>query len=300
MGALLEKLERERYLVSDGAWGTVLQAKGLKAGECPEEWNISHPDAVRSVARDYAAAGSDMVLTNTFGGSPIKLKRYGLEDKADILNREGGRLSLEGAPGSLVAASVGPTGEFLSPLGEMTEEELRKAFREQISAILESGVRAVCVETMTAVEEAVCAVTEAKDLDPAVEVICTMTFDPTPQGFRTMMGVDIQRAVEELEEAGADVLGANCGNGIEQMIPIAKEMRSLTQKPILIHANAGLPQLRDGETVFLQTPEAMSARIRDLLTAGCRIVGGCCGTEPGHIRAIRAEVDRFRNPSFQS
>lgn len=296
MGVLIEKLEKEKYLVSDGAWGTLLQTKGLKAGECPEGWNISHPDAVRSVARDYAAAGSDMVLTNTFGGSPIKLKRYGLEDKTDVLNREGARLSLEGAPGALVAASVGPTGEFLSPLGEMTEGELQKAFRKQISALLESGAHAICVETMTSVEEAVCAVTVAKDLDPAVDVICTMTFDPTPKGFRTMMGVDIPGAVAALEEAGADVLGANCGNGIEQMIPIAKEMRKLTKKPILIHANAGLPQLRNGETVFLQSPEVMSACIRDLLNEGCRIVGGCCGTGPEHIRAIRSEVDHIKNP----
>ena len=292
---IIEMLEL-RPVLGDGAMGTMLQMKGLKTGECPEEWNISHPDAVRSVARAYAAAGSDMVLTNTFGGSPIKLKRCGLEGKTDSLNREGVRLSLEGARDAVVAASVGPTGELLSPLGEMTEGELQKAFREQISALLESGAHAICVETMTAVEEAVCAVRTAKDLNPAVEVICTMTFDPTPRGFRTMMGVDIPGAVTALEEAGADVLGANCGNGIEQMIPIAEEMRRLTKKPILIHANAGLPQLRNGETVFLQSPVDMSACIRDLLTAGCRIVGGCCGTGPEHIRAFRSEVDRIINP----
>ena len=298
MGILLEKLAEKKYLVSDGAWGTLLQANGMGSGDCPEEWNISHPDLVRSIASEYASAGADMVLTNTFGGSPIKLKRYRLEDRTEELNEAGARLSLEGAPGAVVTASVGPTGEFLAPLGDLSAEELRSAFYRQITALLKGGVKAVCIETMTAIEEAVCAVQAAvqaaKALSYDTDIICTMTFDASPGGFKTMMGVDLKTAVRELSKAGADIIGSNCGNGIEQMIPITRELGKLSEKPILIQANAGLPKLRDGQTVFLQTPEDMAARVEELIKAGAFIIGGCCGTGPDHIRAIKTEVDRFR------
>jgi 5-methyltetrahydrofolate--homocysteine methyltransferase len=294
MGILLERLASKKILVSDGAWGTMLQAQGLQSGDCCEEWNVSHPEAVRSIAAAYAQAGADLVLTNTFGGSGAKLKKAGHGDQVALYNEAGARLSLEGAPHCVVAASIGPTGEFLDPVGDLTEEQMEAIFSEQIAAILKGGVNAFCIETMSALEEAVCAVRAAKMLNPAVELIVTMTFNGSAKGFRTMMGVSPEKAAKVLTEAGADVIGANCGNGVEQMISIAREMRAASDKPILIHANAGLPELKDGKTVFKQTPEEMASRVKNLAEAGANIIGGCCGTTPRHISAIRQAVDGLR------
>jgi 5-methyltetrahydrofolate--homocysteine methyltransferase len=294
MGILLERLVQRKLLVSDGAWGTMLQAKGLTGDDCPEEWNVSHPDEVRSVAAAYAQAGSDMILTNTFGGSKVKLAKKGLGGRVAELNEAGARLSLKGAAGAVVAASVGPTGEFLQPLGTMSEADMEAVFSEQIEAILRAGVKAICVETMTAVEEAACAVRAAKKLDASVDVLATLTFNKTPKGFRTMMGVDPAQAVAALTEAGADVVGSNCGNGIEGMVEVAAEFRRHTDKPILIHANAGLPELVGGKTIFRQTPEDFARSTAALVRAGANIVGGCCGTTPDHIRAMKAVIDTLR------
>ena len=297
MGELLKTLEQRRILVADGAWGTMLQALGLESGTCPEIWNVEEPDKVRSIAAAYSEAGSDLVLTNTFGGSTLALKRHGLAERTEELNTAGAQLSLEGAAGRLVAASIGPTGEFLPPMGQVTGGEMKNAFAAQIRAVLTAGVRILCIETMTAIEEAVCAVQAAREvagqLSIPVEIMATMTFTETPKGYRTFMGVDCQSAVEQLTQAGADVLGSNCGNGIEQMVPIAREFRRLSDKPILIQANAGLPQIEEGVTVFRQSPEHMARWIPQLIEAGASIVGGCCGTTPEHIRLIRAQVDRL-------
>lgn len=293
MGELLNRLKEKKILVSDGAWGTMLQSKGLKPGACLEEWNITHPVQVKSVAASYALEGSDMVLTNTFGGSSSALEKYNFQGRVSEFNEAGARLSLEGAPECIVAGSIGPTGEFLAPLGTKTEEEMEAVYLEQISAILEAGVRVICVETMISVEEAACAVRAAKSLDASIDVIATMTFDPAPHGFRTMMGVDCRKAVDELTKAGADILGSNCGNGIEQMVPIAKEFHQLTDKPILIHANAGLPEIVGGETVYRLAPEKMAYRVKDLIEAGATIIGGCCGTTQKHIAAIKRAVDQL-------
>lgn len=292
MGQLLDALSEKTILVSDGAWGTMLQNKGLTSDDCPEEWNVSHPQAVRDVAEAYVRAGSDMILTNTFGGSRIKLRRSGMEDRVAEFNAAGAKNSLDVAGSCLVAGSVGPTGEFLEPLGDISAAGMEEIFTEQIGAMIDAGLRAICVETMTAVDEAACAVRATKAIDPDVDVLCTFTFDNTPKGFRTMMGIDPQRMSEELSAAGADVLGSNCGNGIEAMVDLAAEFRKHTPLPILIHANAGVPELVHGKTVFRQGPEDFAANIRALIDAGATIVGGCCGTTPEHIAAIRQEVDR--------
>ncbi len=294
MGILLNKLAEKKLLVSDGAWGTILHSHGLEPGDCPEEWNISHPDIVRAIASSYAHAGSDMVLTNTFGGSRPKLEKSGFGDKVREFNEAGAKLSIEGAPDCIVAASVGPTGEFMEPYGDMTGEQMEDVFVEQIEALKHGGIRAVCIETMTGIEEACCAVRAAKKVDPAIDVIVTMTFDPSPNGFKTMMGVDCQRAAEELTKAGADIIGSNCGNGIEQMITITKELRKFSDRPILIHSNAGVPELIGGKTVFRQTPEQMAAQVKPLIEAGASIIGGCCGTNTEHIKAIKREIEKER------
>lgn len=292
--SLLQQLAEKKVLVSDGAWGTMLQARGLTTRECPEEWNVTHPDEVRAVAAAYAAAGSDLVLTNTFGGSRVKLDKRGLGGRVAELNAAGARLSLEGAPGAIIAGSVGPTGEFVEPLGTLSEANLEAMFAEQIAAMLGAGLHVICVETMTALEEAACAIRAAKRLDRAVEVIATMTFDKTPSGYRTMMGIGPEQAASALVEAGADVVGSNCGNGVRNMVDIAREFRRFTDRPILIHANAGMPELVDGQTVFRETPQDMADQVTALLEAGVDIIGGCCGTTPDHIAAIRAAVDAHR------
>ena len=295
MGVLMDRLRERKLLLSDGAWGTMLHDRGLKAGECPELWNLEHPREVRGVAAAYVAAGSEMILTNTFGGSGHKLGKYGLADRVEDINRAGALLSLEAAGGeAVVAASIGPTGEFLEPYGDATEGELAAAFRRQIQAVVDAGVRVVCVETMTGVEEAVLAVRAAKAVDPGIDVICTMTFDPTPDGFRTMMGVSCRRAADELSAAGAAVVGGNCGDGMERMTRVAGEFRRATALPLAFHVNAGVPELVGGKTVFRESPESMAAGVESLVGAGAVIVGGCCGTTPAHIAAMCRELGRLR------
>jgi 5-methyltetrahydrofolate--homocysteine methyltransferase len=294
MGILLDRLAERKILVSDGAWGTMLQAGGLTSEDCPEEWNLSHAENVRAVAAAYTEAGSDMILTNTFGGSRFKLKKMGYEDRVAEFNAAGARNSLAAAGDAIVAGSVGPTGEFMEPLGDVTAEQMAEVFTEQIAAMLDVGLKVICVETMTAVEESAAAVRAAKALDPSVDVIATFTFDRTPKGFKTMMGVDPQRVADELSQAGADVVGSNCGNGIEAMVEIAAEFRKHTDIPILIHANAGLPELVDGKTVFRQSPEDFAANVAQLVQAGANIVGGCCGSTPAHIAAMKSVIDGLR------
>ena len=289
MGILLDTLAEKKVLISDGAWGTMLQAAGLTTADCPEEWNISHPDEVQAVAKAYAQAGSDVILSDTFGGSGCKLKKMGFGDRVVEFNTAGANNSL--AAGVIVAGSVGPTGEFIEPLGDMTADEIQAVFAVQIGAMIDAGVQAICVETMSAVEEAAAAVRASKAIDPSIDVIVTFTFDATPNGYRTMMGVNPEMAVAAMVEAGADVIGSNCGNGIEAMIEITRAFRAVTDLPILIHANAGVPELIDGETVFRQSPEDFSAKVPELVAAGANIVGGCCGSTPAHISAMKAAVE---------
>jgi len=295
MGILLNRLAKKKLLLSDGAWGTMLQAQGLKGGDIPELWNATKPEAVKSVARAYGTAGCDLVLTNTFGGTRSKLEKSGLADRVAELNEKGARLSIEGAPDAVIAASIGPTGEFLEPVGDMTEAQMEAIFAEQFAAIFKGGVKALCIETQSSLEEAACAIRAAKKLDPTVDVICTMTFAGTPDGYKTMMGVSVEQAAKGLTAAGADIVGANCGNGMAQMLVIAAEFKKHTTKPILIHANAGMPQLVDGKTIFKETPADMAKLVKQLVAAGATIIGGCCGTTPQHIAAMKVALDPLRN-----
>jgi 5-methyltetrahydrofolate--homocysteine methyltransferase len=290
MKSLLERLAAGEILISDGAWGTFLQAKGLQPGECPESWNVTHPDDVRSVAAAYAAVGADIVESDSFGGTVYKLKEFGLADKVAEYNVAAARLAKEaiGEKG-YVAASIGPTGQIVEDEGgDVTEEELYTAFKEQAVALAAGGADAFCIETMSSVTEACVAIKAAKE-NTTLPVICTFSFEPGARGFRTMMGVTPAAAAEAAVDAGADVIGANCGNGIANMIEIAKEMRAAAPAtPILIHANAGMPVYEDGNTVFKETPADMAGRVAELIAAGANIIGGCCGTNPDHIAAMAA------------
>ncbi|TVR51630.1 MAG: methionine synthase [Puniceicoccaceae bacterium] len=291
-----EKLRQRSILISDGAWGTLLQAEGLKPGACPEAWNLDHPERVAAVARAYREAGADLVESNSFGGSPSKLAHYGLAERAAELNRAAAVLSREAAgEEGLVIASIGPSGVLLM-MEEVSEEELYDGFRIQAEALAAGGAEALCIETMSDPAEAGLALRAARE-HTNCELICTFTFERTAQGeYRTLMGTRPAEAALAALEAGATIVGTNCGNGMERMVPIVAEMRGAVGEdvPILVHANAGLPKQVGERTIFPEAPEEMAALMPALVEAGARIIGGCCGTTPAHIRALADAAGRWR------
>ena len=284
-------MKEKKYLLSDGAWGTQIAKHGVDSGICPELLNIEEPEMIKSIGESYVVAGSDIILTNTFGGSPQKLAKYGLKDRLEELNEAGVRLSVEASNGrALVLGSIGPTGEFLAPLGIITETEMIESFARQVKSFISGGADCVLIETMADLGEMKCALAAVKD-NSDFEAVCSMTFDRGVKGYATMMGVTPDRAAVELEEAGADVAGSNCGSGIENIIEVARIMKPSTGLPLWFKPNAGLPELIDGKTVYRETPEEMASRIPELADAGAKIIGGCCGTTPGHIRKIREIIE---------
>lgn len=284
---IVDVLRTGAILVSDGAWGTFLHQKGLKPGECPESWCLTRFDDVVDIAKSYADAGADMVEADSFGGTSFKFEHYGLQDKVAEINEAAARASRQAAgPDKWVIASVGPTGELLCT-GDVTKEDLYNAFKEQVVALEKGGADAVCIETMSDIDEAVQAIKATKE-NTNLEVICTFSYEITKKGdFKSMMGVAPGVGAKACYEAGADIVGTNCGNGMERMIIIVKEMRAAVDCPILCHANAGLPENIDGHDVFPETPEQMAALVPEIVAAGCNVIGGCCGTTPAHIRAMK-------------
>lgn len=284
-------LDEKKILLSDGAWGTEIAKHGVEPGICPELLNVNETEIIKDIAESYINAGSDIILTNTFGGSPQKLAKYGLENRVEELNEAGARLSVEASNGrALVLASIGPTGEFLAPLGLITEKEMVKSFARQVKSFSAGGADAVLIETMTDLGEMKCALKAVKD-NSVFEVVCSMTFDKGINGYATMMGITPDHAATELEKAGADVVGSNCGAGIINIIEVAQIMKPATGLPLWFKPNAGLPELINGKTVYGEAPEEMASHIPELVEAGAKIIGGCCGTTPDHIRNFREVID---------
>ncbi len=290
-GTIVEAVKSGRVLVSDGAWGTFLQKKGLQPGECPELWCVERPEDVLDVAKGYIDAGADMVEADSFGGTCFKLEHYGLADRTAEINEAAAKISRQAAgDNNWVIASIGPTGKMLL-MGDVTEKELYDAFKEQAVALEKGGADAVCIETMSAIDEAGIAVKATKE-NTNLEIIATFSFEKTTNDdYRTMMGVTPTDAANAMIAAGANIIGTNCGNGIERMIEIVREMREAApETPILVHANAGSPIIVDGVDTFPESPEDMKAQVPALIAAGANIIGGCCGTSPAHIKAMKSAI----------
>ena len=272
-------------LITDGAWGTQLQARGLQPGTIPDTWNLTQPAHVESVASAYVQAGSQVVLTNTFRANAITLGEAGFADQVDAINRAGVELSRKGAAGrALVFASIGPTGKMLM-MGEVTPEAASAAFLQQARALADAGADALLIETMSEVDEARLAVQAA--LTTGLPVIASFAFDTGKNKDRTMMGATPEQVAQELTAAGADVIGANCGVGIERYVPVCQRLRAATDRPIWIKANAGLPAMIEGKVVYQSTPAQFASHVPALLQAGASFIGGCCGTNPEFIRALK-------------
>jgi len=288
MHPTIEQLLAEAPVVVDGGSGTQLQQRGLPVGACPDAWNLTEPEKVADVARAYAEAGSRIVLTNTFGANRFVLARHQLADKVAEVNRRGAALAKQAAGDRALAfGSIGPSGKMLM-MGEVGEAELEEAFAEQAAALAEGGADGLVVETMSDPAEARLAVIAARRT--GLPVVACMVFDAGANHDRTMMGTTPEQAAAGLTEAGADVIGSNCGQGIAGFIDICRRLHDATDRPIWIKANAGLPQLVDGQTVYAQTPEQFAEYAPQLVAAGASFIGGCCGTSPEFIAAVKKEL----------
>ncbi len=295
MKAVLDRIKQGEILVCDGAMGSLLmdRAKEHLKGTCPESINLSHPEIIREIAALYIQAGADIIETNTFGGSPLKLASYSLDDKTEEINRAA-ILAVKNASSKniYICASIGPSGKLLKPFGDTEPKEIYESFYRQIKVLVDAGADIISIETMTDLNEASLAVEATRNISSSIPVIVSMTYESTSRGFFTMMGTRIEVASKRLEDSGVDVIGSNCGNGIENLVLIAQEHRKHTQLPLMIQANAGIPELREGVTVYPESPEFMAEKCNGLISIGVSIIGGCCGTTPAHIRAIRNVVDQ--------
>ncbi len=288
MHSLIEQLLANRPVITDGAWGTQLQERGLPIGACPDEWNLSHVEEVEAVPRAYVEAGSQIVLTNTFRANRVALADYGLAEQAEAINRAGAEMSRRAADGRAhVFASIGPSGKMLM-MGEVSEDELLAAFADQARALADGGAHALVIESMGDLAEIKLSIEAAKGT--GLPVVACMCFDSGADLDRTLMGTTPEQAAEELTAAGVDVVGANCGQGIAGYVDICRRLRSATDRPIWIKANAGIPELVDDQPVYKTTPEEFASFGPALVQAGADFVGGCCGTRPEFITALNKEV----------
>lgn len=292
MHPLIEQLIAEGPIVTDGAWGTELQTRGLAIGDFPDAWNLTHPEPVAEVARAYVAAGSRVILTNTFGANRIRLAETELASDVVEINRRGVEISKASAAGNaFVFASIGPSGKMLM-CGDVSADELDEAFEEQARTLAAAGADALVVESMSDLEEAKIALAAAKRT--GLPVVASMVFDSGRDKDRTMMGQTPEQVADALTAVGADVIGANCGRGIEGFEKICARFTAATDTPLWIKPNAGLPEMRNGRTLYRTASDDFALHIPALCGARADFIGGCCGTNPSFVRAIRAAIEPFR------
>ena len=291
MSAIYDALEKG-ILISDGAMGTMLQGKGLTDGGAPELWNVENPNAIEEVLEEYAAAGANLITTNTFGGTRGRLQMHGLDDRLFELNQAGAQIARKVAdrhPGCFVMGDVGPSGELMEPMGTMTIDEAKDLFADQIKALVAGGVDAILIETMSDLQEVEAAVKAAKEVAPNLPIIVTFSFDTN---LRTMMGVKPAVAVKTLAAQGVRIIGANCGRGTDEMRVIAKELTEARPEGVYIitQSNAGLPKLVGGDFIYDGTPEEMAKYAEDMKTLGVNVIGSCCGSTPAHTKSMAAII----------
>jgi 5-methyltetrahydrofolate--homocysteine methyltransferase len=293
---------KQRPLLGDGAMGTQLMLAGLEQGNCGEEWNLIHPEKVLAIQQRYAQAGSDCILTNTFGGSRIMLNRHGNADKVVEINTAAVRIARQafkdaGREGYVIG-DIGPFGGLMEPYGDFSAAQVRDAFTEQAQALVSAGADAIIIETQTSLEELGLGIDAAKKAGAAC-IIGSMAYDVTLDGetFRTMMGVDPERAAEFMQERGANVVALNCGTGMDmdRARQAVIRYRAATNLPVMSQPNAGQPKLLNMKISYDQSPEEMVKGVVPLLQAGVNILGACCGSTPEHIRLFRGAMDKFLN-----
>jgi len=291
MRANIVTAAKSKILVGDGAMGTELMKRGLAPGACPELWNADEPEKVLDVLKSYRAAGADTLITNTFGGNRWKLAAFDLAGRTAELNKAAVAIARKAAGATAyVFGDMGPTGRFMEPLGTDPRDAFVEVYSQQAQALADAGADAVILETFMSLDEILAGVEAAKAT--GLCVIASMSFNREASGsFRTMMGNDIASSVKALDEAGADMIAANCGLGAEHYADIAREMTAATSRPVMVQPNAGMPTLVGGKTAFPMTADEFAGYVPAIIKAGARIVGGCCGTTPDHIRAIRRIVD---------
>ena len=298
MKKLLQDAVRDWPLLGDGAMGTQLMIAGLEQGNCGEAWNLTHPERVLAIQRRYVDAGSDCLITNTFGGSRIMLTRHSEADHVVEVNKAGVEIARQAFADKqgYVLGDIGPFGGLLKPFGDFTEEQVRSAFEEQAGALVEAGADAIIIETQTSLEELLIGI-EAAQAAGSKCIIGSMAYDVTLDGstFRTMMGIEPERAAEFMEEHGAHIVALNCGTGMEmeRARDAVERYKAVTSLPVMVQPNAGKPQLVNRKVVYDETPEQMLKGLMPLLQAGANIVGSCCGSTPEHIRAFRNGMDEF-------
>ncbi len=287
----LQLLYDKTVTVGDGAMGTMLQEAGLEAGDCGELWNVEKPEVITEIQRQYVGAGSDFIITNTFGGSPPALAGHGLADRTEELNEAGVKAARAAAGDKcLVLGDIGPSGKILEPYGDISFDDLKRDFMRQVEGMKAGGVDAFIIETMMDINELRCAFEAIREVSD-LPVVTSMCFKQSGDVCRTMFGTSAADAAKEMESMGAVIAGANCMVTIDEFVPIVNQMNEATRLKIMAQPNAGLPKLKQGVLRYDSTAEGMADWLPELINAGARIVGGCCGTTPEYIQRVRKWVN---------
>jgi len=295
---ILNEIKKGKIFLLDGATGTFLQNNGLEPGGCPELMNIESPKVISKMAHNYFSNGSDIVLTNTFGGNYFRLKHYGLEDKVVEINKLATEIAIAASKEyeeKYVFGSIGPTGEFIEPLGDISEDQMYECLFNQMKGLYDGGVDGFVIETQIATEETLLALRVAKENFNVINIV-SFVYDKGPKGYFTMFGLSPAQSIEMFFNAGADIVGTNCGNGSEKMVEISTELRSKTKKPILVQANAGIPIIKKNDIIYPESPKTMVEQYEKLIDLGVNILGGCCGTAGEHIYEF-SKIIRNHNES---